>query len=146
LTDVPTILVKMIEEKRALHSDAKRLEERLAEFEARALLADSWEENAGGTRIISRALDEITPGYLGLVAEKLVSEIEVVALLASRGTGHVVFAQTKRLPYDMGALLRETVTEFGGKGGGAKDFAQGSIADLAKADVLLAHAAASLKK
>jgi alanyl-tRNA synthetase len=80
LTDVPTVLAKMIEEKRALHSDAKRLEERLAEYEARALLAGTWEENAGGTRIISRDLDEIAPGYLGLVAEKLVSESGVVAL------------------------------------------------------------------
>jgi alanyl-tRNA synthetase len=146
LTDVPTVLAKMIEEKRAWHSGAKRMEERLAEYEARALLAGTPVENAGGARIISRALDEMTPGYLGLVAEKLVGETGVVALLASRGTGHVVFAQTKGFPYDMGALLRETVKEFGGKGGGAKDFAQGSIADLAKADVLLAHAAERLKK
>jgi alanyl-tRNA synthetase len=58
----------------------------------------------------------------------------------------VVFAQSKGLPYDMGALLRETLKEFGGKGGGAKDFAQGSMPDPAKADELLARAAERLKK
>jgi alanyl-tRNA synthetase len=146
MPDVPAVLAKMIEERRALHSGAKRLEERLVEYEARALLAGTPVEAADSPRIISRVLNEVTPDYLGLVAQKLASESGVVTLLASRGTGHVVFAQTKGFPYDMGALLREAVKEFGGKGGGAKDFARGSIADLAKADVLLAHAAERLKK
>jgi alanyl-tRNA synthetase len=146
LPDVPAVLAKMIEEKRGLHSAVKRLEERLAEQEARALLATGSDEKAGGGRIIMRALEEATPGYLGLIAGKLVGEAGVVALLASRETGHVVFAQSKGLPYDMGALLRETLKEFGGKGGGAKDFAQGSMPDPAKADELLARAAERLKK
>jgi alanyl-tRNA synthetase len=145
LPDVPAVLAKTIEEKRGLHSAAKRLEERLAEHEARGLLAGAAEK-AGGVRIIARVLQEATPGYLGLVAEKLVSEGGVVVLLAGRGTGHVVFAQSKGFASDMGALLRETIKEFGGKGGGAKDFAQGSISDPAKADELLGRAAERLKK
>jgi alanyl-tRNA synthetase len=146
LPDVPAVLAKMIEEKRGLHGAVKRLEERLAEQEARALLATGSAEKQGGVRIVARALEEATPGYLGLIAGKLVGEAGVVALLASRGTGHVVFAQSKGLPYDMGALLRETLKEFGGKGGGTKDFAQGSISDSTKADELLARAADRLKK
>jgi alanyl-tRNA synthetase len=146
LPDVPAVLAKMIEEKRGLHSAVKRLEERLAEQEARALLATGSAERQGGVRIVARALEEATPGYLGLIAGKLVGEAEIVVLLASRGTGHVVFAQSKGLPCDMGALLRETLKEFGGKGGGAKDFAQGSMPDPAKADELLARAAERLKK
>jgi len=145
LPDVPAVLAKTIEEKRGLHSAAKRLEERLAEHEARGLLAGAAEK-AGGVRIIARVLEEATPGYLGLVAEKLVSEGGVVVLLAGRGTGHVVFAQSKGFASDMGALLRETIKEFGGKGGGAKDFAQGTIPDPAKADELLGRAAERLKK
>ena len=85
-------------------------------------------------------LEEATPTYLGLLTAKLVAEANVVALLASRASGHVVFAQTKGLPHDMGALLRDTLKQFGGKGGGAKDFAQGSVADATKAADAVAHA------
>jgi alanyl-tRNA synthetase len=146
LPDVPAVLARMIEEKRGLHSAVKRLEERLAEHEARVLVAASAAEKPGGARIIARLLEEATPGYLGLIAEKLVNEAAVVALLASRGTGHVVFAQSKGFTFDMGALLREAVKEFGGKGGGARDFAQGSIPDPAKAAELLVCAAKRLQK
>lgn len=146
LPDVPAVLAKMVEEKRGLHTAVKRLEQRLAEHEARALLAAGSAESSGGRRIIARVLDEATPGYLGLLAQKLVNEAGIAALLASRGTGHVVLAQSKGSAIDMGALLRETLKEFGGKGGGAKDFAQGSTSDLARVDELLARAAALLKK
>jgi alanyl-tRNA synthetase len=146
LPDVPAVLTKMIEEKRGLHGAVKRLEERLAEQEARALLATGSAEKQGGVRIVARALEEATPGYLALIAGKLVGEAGVVALLASRGTGHVVFAQSKSFQNDMAALLRETLKEFGGKGGGTKDYAQGSISDSTKADELLARAADRLKK
>jgi alanyl-tRNA synthetase len=57
----------------------------------------------------------------------------------------VVFAQTKGLERDMGALLRETLKQVGGKGGGAKDFAQGSVADASKAGDVVALAQKSLE-
>ena len=68
------------------------------------------------------------------------AEANVVALLASLASGHVTFAQTKGLPHDMGALLRDVLKQFGGKGGGAKDFAQGSVADATKAADAVANA------
>ena len=94
--------------------------------------------------MIASALEEATPVYLGLLAAKLVAEADVVAFLASRASGHVVFAQTKGLPHDMGALLRDTLKQFGGKGGGAKDFAQGSVADAGKAADVIAQAQKAL--
>ena len=145
LPDVPASLTKMIEEKRGLHSAVKRLEQRLAEHEALGLLAPASAEKPGGVRIIAHVLEGATPGYLGLIAGKLVSEAGIVALLASRGTGHVVFAQPKGFTYDMGALLRDALKEFGGMGGGVKDFAQGSIPDPTKAEGLLARTADKLR-
>ena len=44
----------------------------------------------------------------------------------------------------MGALLRDTLKQFGGKGGGAKDFAQGSVADAGKAADVIAQAQKAL--
>jgi alanyl-tRNA synthetase len=67
-----------------------------------------------------------------------VAEADVVALLASGATGHLAFAQTKGLGRDVGALLRETLKKWGGKGGGGKDFAQGSLPDAAKVPDALA--------
>lgn len=138
LNEVPAVLGKLIEERRVQHGAVKRLEEQLGEHEARELLASKAE--AEGLRVIASVLDEATPAYLGLLAAKLVAEANVVALLASRASGHVVFAQTKGLAHDMGALLRDTLKQFDGKGGGAKDFAQGSVADSAKAADVVAQA------
>jgi alanyl-tRNA synthetase len=146
LPEVPAVVARMIEEKRGLHSAVKRLEERLADQESRALLAAASAPDQAGARIIAHVLEEATPGYLGMIAERLAGEVGVVALLASRGTGHVVFAQSKGFANDMRVVLRETLKEFGGKGGGSKDFAQGSISDPGKADELLARAADKLKK
>jgi len=140
LAEVPAVLGKLIEERRVLHGGVKRLEERLAEHEARALLASYATTSPESLRVIASALEEATPGYLGLLAAKLVAETNVVSLLASRASGHVVFAQTKGLPYDMGALLRDTLKQFGGKGGGAKDFAQGSVTDATETADAVAHA------
>lgn len=132
--EIPAVLGKLLEERRAQHGAAKRLEERLAEHEAWELLRSHPESSSdpGSPRVIASALNDATQAYLGLLAAKLVSEANVVALLASADTGHVVFAQTKKLTHDMGALLRDSLQHFGGKGGGAKDFAQGSVPDAAK--------------
>ena len=145
LPDVPSVLAKTIEERRAQHSSLKRLEERLAEHEARSLLASNPAPNPDAPRLIAAAIDDATSDYLRLLAAKLVAESRVVALLASRSSTHVAFAQSKGLTGDMGALLREALKEFPGKGGGAKDFAQGTLLDPAKLDEFLAHARSLLK-
>ena len=93
LGEVPAVLGKLIEDRRVQHGAVKGLEEGLAEHEARKLLAS--QPSTGALRVISSALEEATPSYLGLLAAKLVAEANVVALLASRASGHVVFAQTK---------------------------------------------------
>jgi alanyl-tRNA synthetase len=50
----------------------------------------------------------------------------VVALLAASSEQvSLVFAQSKGMPFDMGALLKETLGKLGGRGGGSKDMAQG---------------------
>jgi alanyl-tRNA synthetase len=139
-SEVPAVIAKWDGERRAQHSFAKRMEERLAQFEARELLAQypgpseasggSTVAQSGAPRVVAAALDDATASYLGLVAANLVAESNVIALLASASGGHVVFAQSKNLPAraaDMGALLRETLQGFGGKGGGSKDFAQGTV-------------------
>jgi alanyl-tRNA synthetase len=140
LPDVPAMVTKIVEERRAQHAAVKRLEEQLAVHESRALLAASKAVAPGGVRNIEAVLDGASAAYLSLVAAKIAAEPDVVVLLASRSSGHAVFAQSRGGARDMGSLLRTTLGEFGGKGGGAKDFAQGSLAEVARVDAFLARA------
>ncbi len=138
LIEVPPGLAKMIEERRAQHSAVKRLEERLAKHEARSLLAAHAPAPPDAPRVVVRVLDDASPDYLRLLAATLVAEGNVIALLASRSSGHVALAQTKGLAAgDMGGVLREALKQFKGKGGGAADFAQGSLADAGQAEPFL---------
>jgi alanyl-tRNA synthetase len=90
------------------------------------------------------AVDDATPSYLTLLAARLVLDGQVIALLGERAGGHIVFAQTRGSSGDMGTLARRIFKEFGGKGGGAKDFAQGALADGAHLDEALASAKGSV--
>jgi len=148
MPEVPAVLSKLIEERRAQQGTAKRLEGRLAEHEARALLAShttpSPAPGGDSLRMIAAAIEDASPNYLGILAAKLVGEADAVALLSTSASGHIVFSQTKGLPHDMGALLRESLKQVGGKGGGAKDFAQGSALDATKAAEVIALAQKSL--
>ncbi len=144
IPEVPKVLEKLVEERRAQHSAVKRLEEHLAEHEARSLLAANPGATPNAPRVIASAIDDASAEYLRLLGAKLTTESRVVALLASRSTAHVVFAQSKGFAADMGAVLRQALKEFPGKGGGAKDFAQGSLSEPAQAEALLARVAADL--
>jgi alanyl-tRNA synthetase len=144
LPAVPAAIEKTIEERRAQHAASKRLEERLAEHEARALLAAKPQTSRTGMRLIAAILEEATPAYLVKLSKMLMSEAGIVALLASRSSGHVVFAHSKDptggFSGDMSSLLRETLKEFDGKGGGSEGFAQGNLANASMADKAIARA------
>jgi alanyl-tRNA synthetase len=143
LQDVPAGITKNIEERRANSSAVKRLEERLANLEAGALLQQN-PATPDGVRLILATPPGATPSYLALLAAKLTTEKNVITLLASHETGHVVAARSPELPQDLGALLRESLKEFGGKGGGAKHFAQGALPDPAQTDALIIAAKSRL--
>jgi alanyl-tRNA synthetase len=169
LTDVPAGITKNIEDRRANFSAIKRLEERLATLEATALLERSPEaqvsasaaarsasapnatSSAGVTsspsasiRLIVATPPDATPAYLALLAAKLTTEKNVIALLASRESGHVVAARSANLTQDIGATLGEILKEFNGKGGGAKHFAQGALPDRIRIDAFITTAKSRL--
>jgi alanyl-tRNA synthetase len=128
--DVPAQIRRGLEEKAEAERKRKRILERLAQYEARELL-DATGEAAQGrpSRLIVRVLDDTDAAYLRMLATALASSSPAIALVALRDGGQVVFAQSAGLPGDMNALLRETLAEFGGKGGGTRDFAQGAVPD-----------------
>jgi len=141
MAELPQMIGKMMEERRASVRDAKKLTERLAELEAAELLAQKGEVSADGARkIVAAVFDDVAASYLSMLASKLVANAGVHVALASRSAKAVVMAQSAGLEGDMGALLRELLAKFGGKGGGSKVFAQGSVNDANEIEGLLAEA------
>ncbi len=127
-SEVPPGVARVLEERQAGHRARQRLLERLADSEAARLLATAnREESPSRPRVISCVHEEGNAEYLRLLAGRLTARSPVRALLASAEDGHVVFAQTTNLDGDMATLLRDCVSRAGGKGGGTKDFAQGSV-------------------
>lgn len=132
MAELPQMIAKIQEERRASQRDAKKLMERLAELEAAELLANKAELSADASRkIVAAVFDDAAASYLAMLAAKLVANPSVRAVLASRAAKAIVLAQSAGLDGDMGALLRELLAKFGGKGGGSKFFAQGSLLESA---------------
>jgi len=83
--------------------------------------------------------------FVKLLAQKVADAGPAVALLASTsGPVSLVFCQTPGLPFNMGELLKQTLAAAGGRGGGARDFAQGSLPDAAQVDPALRQALSSI--
>ena len=95
--------------------------------EAQLLLAQAT--RGGLPRLVTQTFEEAEPNYLRLLATALVAEPGICALVATRAGGYAVFAQSAGGPLDMNTLLREALAAAGGKGGGTRDFAQGSVPD-----------------
>ncbi len=141
LVEVPAMVTRALEERQAGYRARQRLLEQLAEVEALTLLAtDARTSQACAPRVVLRVFEDADADHLRLLATKLVAEPGVQALLATRAGGHIVFAQSAGLAADMNALLREGLQTAAGKGGGTKDFAQGSVPDLGALDGILHRA------
>jgi alanyl-tRNA synthetase len=133
--EVPSILGKALDERKQAQRARQMLLEQLAAHEAREILRETTGADAAATRVVTHIFENAEPAYLRMVATRLVSEPGVQALLATRSAsqsagkavGHVVFAQSPGLAADMNALLGVCVQCAGGKGGGTRDFAQGSV-------------------
>jgi len=145
MAEVPAMVCKIDDERRASQRESKKLIERLADLEAAELLATNAETSPDGKRrIITFISDDSTASYLALLAARMAATPHTRAILASRAAKAIVLAQSVGLDGDMGALLRELLAPVGGKGGGSKVFAQGSVADSAAIEGIIAGARARL--
>jgi len=125
--DVPQQSRKSLDEIRSLRKQREQSQEDLAAAQAAAMLAETPETN--GRKLVVRTLDDRDLNFVKLLAQKLTRlSPNAVALLATTSLQpSLVFAQSAGQPFDMGALMKETMTKLGGRGGGSKDLAQGGI-------------------
>ena len=132
--DVVAAAERAIAERDTHFKAARGLSQRLAEADA-ALALQAAAPAADGIRVIRRFFQEDTPAeYVGHFATALAKAENTVALLARFPCGHVVFAQNPALGKDMESLLKQVLQQFGGKGGGTRDFARGRLNDAAQGE------------
>ena len=142
--DVPQQIRKSLEEIRALRKQREQSLEELAELQAVTLLA---EVSAGdGRKVVIRTFPECEINFLKLLAQRLTRlDTNVVVLLGSTSPQpSLVFAQSPGLPSDLGKLMKETVSAFGGRGGGSRDMAQGGLPGADGIEAALKHARGTL--
>ena len=141
--DVPELVAKLQEGLRRAERELNAQQEALVEYQARELLAGG--ETAAGVRLVAREMADADPALVQKMARALIAEPGVVALVGCvrGGKGTVVFARSEDCSVHAGNLLRDTLKEFGGGGGGRPDFAQGGgVAAEKLGDVLEAAAEA----
>lgn len=141
LSVAPAELADAIErlqgENKALQRTTRDLQQRLAGFEAKALISrGTWT----GTRVVVvEALDGWdAPGLRALAMAAAVETGAAVALFSTGAPAVVAIACHRESCVDAGAALEALVARFGGKGGGKPDLAQagglqGTSADLVAA-------------
>jgi alanyl-tRNA synthetase len=142
--ELPQQIRKALEEIKSAGKAQHKLLEELAELQAEKLLAAI----AGSPRTITAVFSERDAVFVKLLAQKLTAKPDVVALLASCvGQTTLVFAQSAGLKSNMGQLLKQTLSERGGRGGGSAELAQGGLPgahNAADLETLLRETAARL--
>jgi len=143
--DVPQQIRKAQEESRASKKAVERLLEESADLHAVQLLAGTPEND--GRRIVVRTFPDRDAAFIKLLAQRLTRQNSpVVALLGTTaGQPGLVFAQSVGQPFDMGALMKETLSRLGGRGGGSKDMAQGGLTEVAGLEATLNEIARRLR-
>jgi alanyl-tRNA synthetase len=123
--DVAEQVRKSLAEAKAAGKAQHKLLEELAELYAERLLA----QTAGSPQVITESFPDRDALFIKLLAQKLTAgNPTVIALLAS-GSGQptLVFAQTPGQKSNMGQLMKDAMTQLGGRGGGSADMAQGGL-------------------
>jgi alanyl-tRNA synthetase len=139
LDTVPELIAKQSQELREGIRGSEKLLERLAEYQAREL----WQAApvVDGRRVLRRVFPAEESAQVKLLAHALAKLPLAVALLGVEGKpAKLFFAQTPGGVSDMGSMLKQTVTKFGGKGGGGRDFAQGGGLEEGRLEEALAYA------
>jgi alanyl-tRNA synthetase len=95
-------------------------------FRAKKLREDA--ETIGPLRVVLRSEPELDGAGLKSLASAVVDGSGLVVVFTGRGTPvPVIVARSTDVSVDAAALLREMVSELGGRGGGTAAIAQGGL-------------------
>ncbi len=123
-SDLPTLIGKQAEELRGATRIRLKQAEKLAEFQALELLREAPERH--GRKLVRWIVDANGLTDAKVLAHAITAHPNAIALIGEKGDpAKLYFAQSAGGPANMGEILKQTVAKLGGKGGGARDFAQG---------------------
>ena len=164
--DVPEMIRKGFDEAKALRRQRDDVLEQLATAMAEAALVGAQGSEtaardrgmppsesqpsvtaATSRRIIVRTFADRDINFAKLFAQKVArAGVPAVALVASSmDPPGLVFAQFAGGPFNVGALLKETLASVGGRGGGSRDFAQGGVPAGSDLEQILRQAARTIE-
>jgi alanyl-tRNA synthetase len=142
---VPELIAKQAQELREAMRAREKLVERLAESQALELWRETAEKE--GRKLIRCVFPAEESREAKIVAHALAKQPSTVALIGLKGDpAALFFSQSPGGGLDMGGVLKDTVARFGGKGGGARDFAQGGGLDEKRLEDALSFAEKLLGK
>ncbi|MCR1951369.1 DHHA1 domain-containing protein [Clostridium sp. DSM 100503] len=110
-----------------LNNLKRKLEEDLIEYEIENMILNSSKET--DLTIITKIFNERSIDYIRKLANRLVDRGNIICLFATinNNKSNILFSCSKELEkVNMGQLLKESIKEIKGKGGGNKILAQGS--------------------
>ena len=121
---LPRLVEKVIEENKSLKKKKEELLRELARRRASEMEASS--KKIGSYELVKGVVEGADMEELRTRAFSLRDGGQRVVLLgASEPKPAVIFACSRGAPVNMGEIMSECMGEFGGRGGGGKDFAQG---------------------
>lgn len=145
ISEVPELIGKAQEELKANAKERKHFLEEIAELSAAHWIASTPVTN--GFRLIVKSFQDRDLSFIKLLAQKITAAAPSIVLFGARsGQPGVVFAQSRGLTFDMGALMKEALPLLGGRGGGNRDMAQGGASKPEHIDEALAQASANIAR
>ncbi len=124
--ELPPAIDRLQAEIKDVSRTTRRLQEELAGFRAADLRQRA--ETMGPYRGVLMAQPDEDAAALKTLAVAIVSEPGLIVVFTGHGRPTpVVIARSSDVPIDAGAWIKRTTVEFGGRGGGRPEQAQGGI-------------------
>jgi alanyl-tRNA synthetase len=132
--EVPQAILRLQADAKQAAKHTLKLTNELAQYQAAELVAQTPID--AGLRLVSlRLTPEVAayPAYAKLLASKIAAHAEKTAAVIGwtpddrSAPATVVLSRSGDLEFDCGTVLRTTLATHGGRGGGSKDMAQGSV-------------------
>jgi alanyl-tRNA synthetase len=151
--EVPQAIQRLQADAKQAAKHTLKLTNELAQYQAAELIAQTPTKR--GLRLIQlqlTAANQVDASYAKMLASKIASQAEqTVAILGWKPDdvaipATVIISRSSGLELDCGTVLRSTLATHGGRGGGSKEMAQGSVVMeklQVTIDELVAHCQAS---
>lgn len=126
--EIPPSVSRLLAEAKAAGRERQKLREELAVLHGAKLAMEASVE--GGLRLLVREWKDRDRDYVRLLASRTVAATSSTAVIfTAKETNPVrVFtARSRDLAFDCGRILREALLQFGLRGGGSADLAQGDV-------------------